>query len=94
MREVGSCDEVDQGEGDPRDGGSGESSFPRRGGGPNDSGESSQTKGMGDMGLLTCHMPALTNIDNVKNSIRQQYQHLFMLFKLFPLQSSLIEYQT
>ena len=50
--------------------------------------------GMGDMGLLTCQMPAWTNIDNAKTSILQQYQRLFKLFKLLSLQSSLTEYQT
>ena len=47
--------------------------------------------GMGDMGLLTCQMPAWTNIDNGKTFILQQYQRLF---KLSSLQSSLTEYQT
>ena len=51
-------------------------------------------KGMGDMGLLTCQMPALTHIDNAKTSILQQHQRLFKLFILFSLQSSLTEYQT
>ena len=51
-------------------------------------------KVMGDMGLLTCQMPAWTSIDNAKTSILQQYQRLFKLFKLFSLQSSLTEYQT
>ena len=51
-------------------------------------------KGMGDIGLLTCQMPALTNIDNAKTLILQQYQlRLFKLFKLFSLQSSSTEYQ-
>ena len=45
------------------------------------------------MGLLTCQMPAWTNIDNVITSILQQYQRLFKLFKLFSLQSSLTEYR-
>ena len=49
---------------------------------------------MGDMGLLTCQMPAWTNIDNAKTLILQQYQCLSKLFKLFSLQSSLAEYQT
>ena len=51
-------------------------------------------KGMGVMWLLTCQMPAWTNIDNVKTSIIQQYQCLFKWFRLFSLQSSLTEYQT
>ena len=46
-------------------------------------------KGMGDMGLLTCQMPAWTNIDNAITSIFQKYQRLFK----FSLQSSLTEYQ-
>ena len=40
-------------------------------------------KGMGDMGLLTCQIPAWTNIDNAITSILQQYQRLFKLFKFF-----------
>ena len=51
-------------------------------------------KGMGYIGLLTCQMPAWTNIDNAKTSILQQYQRLFKFYKLFSLQSSLTEYKT
>ena len=43
-------------------------------------------KGMGYIGLLTCQMPAWTNIDNAK--MLQQFQRLLKLFKLFSLQSS------